>query len=226
MSPAAIIQRALELKLDVIAVADHNSIENSFYTAEAAKNTPLHVIYGLEAQTAEDVHILCLFDKRNDAETFYTGIYDALPDMPNDPDIFGEQVVVDPHDNVIKFERKLLINGLTLGLTELVETVRSHNGVVIPSHVESERFGLLINMGFMPLELRDTAMEISYNVDPQNVTNQFPELAAFPLITNSDAHYLRDMGRGYTHFHINELKVSQIINAARNGQFQVRSTLK
>ena len=33
MSPAAIVRRARELALDVIAVTDHNSVDNGFSTA-------------------------------------------------------------------------------------------------------------------------------------------------------------------------------------------------
>ncbi len=45
MSPSAIVRRARELGLDLIAVTDHNCMENSFYAASA----------GAKLQTARQV---------------------------------------------------------------------------------------------------------------------------------------------------------------------------
>lgn len=220
MSPAAIVRQARILGLDVIAVADHNSMDNSFYTAEAAKDSGLHVIYGMEAQTEEDIHILCLFDERRNAEKFQEQVYPALPDLENDADIFGEQVVVDPADNIIRFEKKLLLNALAIDLRSLTDMVRGLEGVVIPCHVESEKNGLLMTMGFIPDEIRDCILEVSYNARTEDITGRYPELAAFPLIANSDAHYLRDIGRGFTCFDVSAPTIVEIVRSAREGRFR------
>ncbi len=221
MSPSTIVQKAQELKLDLIAVTDHNTIENSIYTAKAAKNTNLSVIFGMEAQTAEDVHILCLFEKIKQAEAFYSEIYDCLPPLKNDPDVFGDQVVVDENDEVIRFEERLLLNSLSLSISEITEITKLRGGIVIPSHIESETFGLMMNLGFIPTELEDAFFEISYNVTPHQVLETHPLLSGFPLISNSDAHYPADMGRAYTVYDLNAPTLAEINHAARNGNTQV-----
>jgi hypothetical protein len=221
MSPAAIVQRAAELGLDVIAVTDHNSVENSFYAAEATRKLPLRVLFGMEAQTREDVHILCLFAERSESESFYGEIYPLLPNVANNPDYFGDQVVVDAQDNIVRSEEKLLMNGLDLSLTELVERVRQHNGRVIPSHVESLTFGLLPVLGVLPLELADALLEVSHGCCFEEAVRIFPELARRRLIGNSDAHYLADIGRVWTEYEVAAASLDQLYQAGQQGHYKV-----
>ena len=62
MSPRAVVGRAREAGLDLIAVTDHNTTENAAAVIEAAAGTGLAVLPGIEMTTAEEVHILGLFE--------------------------------------------------------------------------------------------------------------------------------------------------------------------
>jgi PHP family Zn ribbon phosphoesterase len=221
MSPAAIIRRARELSLDVIAVSDHNSVENCFRAAEIGEKNGVQVLFGMEAQTREDVHILCLFENRRQAEHFNDRIYALLPDVKNNPDFFGDQVVVDEQDNIIRHEEKLLLNALNVSIPELLELVQRHQGFTIPAHVESAPYGLLVNLGMIPHELEGSVLEISCATRSETVLHMYPDLARFPLISNSDAHYLKDIGRAYTQFHAADASLSALIEAAKNGAYSV-----
>jgi PHP family Zn ribbon phosphoesterase len=222
MSPAAIIRRARELCLDVIAITDHNSVENCFSAAELGGKNGVRVLFGMEAQTREDVHILCLFQNRRQAERFNEHIYALLPDVKNNPDFFGDQVVVDEQDNIIRHEEKLLLNALELSIPELLELVLLHQGYCIPAHVESTPFGLLLNLGMVPRELDGSVLEISCTTRSETVLKMYPDLARFPLISNSDAHFLKDIGRAHTIFQAADASLSSLIAAARNGAFHVK----
>ncbi|MBU4268011.1 MAG: PHP domain-containing protein [Acidobacteria bacterium] len=219
MSPAAIVRRAKELALDLIAVTDHNSMENSFVTASLGVKMGLRVLYGLEAQTSEDVHCLCLFEDLGQAAAFNVRIYNHLPAVRNEPEYFGDQVVVDEQDNIVRHEDRLLLNALKLTIPELLELVREHGGTVIPAHVESASFGLLVNMGMVPRELRDSVLEISHTAGSEDVRRSYPELNRFSLITNSDAHFLKDIGCAYTVFQATAPSLPALIKAARAGAF-------
>jgi PHP family Zn ribbon phosphoesterase len=221
MSPAAIIRRARELRLDVIAITDHNSVENGFMAAELGEQNGVKVLFGMEAQTQEDVHILCLFQDRRPAERFNDHIYALLPDVKNNPDFFGDQVVVDGQDNIIRREERLLLNALNVSVPELLELVRRYQGFAIPAHVESAPYGLLINLGLVPRELDGSVLEISCATRSETVLKMYPDLARFPLISNSDAHYLKDIGRAYTIFQANDASLPALIEAARNGAYSV-----
>jgi 3',5'-nucleoside bisphosphate phosphatase len=221
MSPAAIVRRARELALDLIAVTDHNSVENGFTAAELGEKAGVKVLFGMEAQTREDVHLLCLFEDRRQVERFYGLVYDLLPAVDNNPDFFGDQVVVDGQDNIIRQENKLLLNALNLSIPELLELVRRHQGVSIPAHVESSPFGLLVNLGMVPGELDGSVLEISCASRAEKVVHGYPALKRFPLISNSDAHFLQDIGRARTVFETNDASLPGLIEAARAGAFSV-----
>jgi hypothetical protein len=221
MSPAAIIRRARELNLDAIAVTDHNSMANCFYTAETGRKNGVQVFFGMEAQTREDVHILCLFQNRRQAERFNDRIYALLPDVKNNPDFFGDQVVVDEQDNIVRHEEKLLLNALNVSIPELLELVQLHQGFTIPAHVENTPFGLLVNLGLVPCEFDGSVLEISCASRSETVLKMYPALAHFPLISNSDAHYLKDIGRAHTVFNAADASLSSLIAAAKNGAYRV-----
>jgi 3',5'-nucleoside bisphosphate phosphatase len=221
MSPSAIVRRARELALDVIAVTDHNSIVNGFTAAGLGEKAGVKVLLGMEAQTREDIHVLCLFEDRRQAEHFNEIIYSLLPNVDNNPDYFGDQVVVDAEDNIVRQETKLLLNALDLPLVELLEMVRAHGGISIPSHVEAPPYGLLVNLGMVPAELEDSLLEISYASPARQVLENFPDLKRHPLLSNSDAHFLKDIGRAYTIFDSPSTSLPALVAAARAGAFQV-----
>jgi predicted metal-dependent phosphoesterase TrpH len=62
MHPRAIVERAVAEGLDIIAICDHNASENVPYVTAAARGKPLAVIGGMEIASAEEVHVLALFD--------------------------------------------------------------------------------------------------------------------------------------------------------------------
>ncbi len=223
MSPAAIVRRARELALDVIAVTDHNSVENGFTAAILGERIGLKVLFGMEAQTREDVHVLCLFEDRLQAERFNERVYALLPDVSNDPDLFGDQVVVDEHDNIVRQEGKLLLNALDITVPGLLELIQSHDGIAIPAHVEAPPFGLLVNLGMVPAELDGSPLEIACESSRQDVMRAFPGLSHHPLLRNSDAHYLKDIGRARTVFTVSSPTLPELLAAARSRSFQVFS---
>jgi hypothetical protein len=219
MSPAAIVGRAGELCLDLIAVTDHNSMENGFTATALGQKAGVKVLFGMEAQTREDVHVLCYFEDRLQAERFNRLVYDLLPATPNNPDYFGDQVVVDGEDNIVRHEEKLLLNALDISVAELVELVRRHDGLAVPAHVEAPPYGLLVNLGMVPAELEGAPLEIACESSRARVLQDYPALARHPLLRNSDAHFLRDIGRARTVFSVPSPTLSMLLAAAKAGTF-------
>ena len=221
MSPSNIIKRAKELELDVIAITDHNSIFNSFPSKRLGEREGIKVLLGMEAQTTEEVHILTLFDEEKSIEKFYSEVYDYLPELENDPEYFGDQLIVDEEENILREEKKLLSNSLELSVEELFELVKKFGGYAIPSHVERDRFGLLTNLYKIPASLKECVFEVSYNASLNELFKFYPFLRKFPLISNSDAHYLSDMGRAYTQYEVSEISLNGIYSAAKEGKYKV-----
>ena len=77
MTPKNIVRRAVEQHLSIIAVTDHNSAENVPAVIDASYGSGLLVLPGMEITTAEEVHILGLFESIEDAFCVHTkGIFD------------------------------------------------------------------------------------------------------------------------------------------------------
>lgn len=195
MSPAAIIDRARELKLDIIGITDHNSTRQSMLVREIGERSGIKVFTGAEVTTKEEVHCLVFFDLPSELNAFQKFLDEKLPDIKNDPNRFGYQVVVNFLNEIIYTEEKLLISALPVSIDELGAIVHQLNGIFIPAHIDRMRFGLLGQLGFLPHDLSVDALEISPNCNIEKIVNTNPEVKNHTLIQGSDAHYLPDLGK-------------------------------
>ena len=73
-----------------------------------------------------------------------------LPDIPNNPEIFGDQVQIDENENIIYEEKKLLINAISKGIKEVEIFVHSLNGIFIPAHIDRRKNSIYSQLGFLP----------------------------------------------------------------------------
>jgi predicted metal-dependent phosphoesterase TrpH len=94
MSPKKIVEKSLEQKLDLIAICDHNTAENAAATSREGARQGITVLPGMEICSREEVHLVTLFKKIEDALKMQEFVYDHLPGI-NQPEVFGHQVVAD-----------------------------------------------------------------------------------------------------------------------------------
>lgn len=193
MIPPLIVQQALALGLDLIAVTDHNATHNIEAVQEAAANTPLIVWPGMEVQTREEVHVLCLFDDNARAAAWQLRVDAALPPLRNDPDHFGGQFVVDATGDFIREHAQLLLTSTAFSLEEVVAQVNDLGGVAIPCHVDRPTFSVLSQLGFVPPTLNVPALEVSARMRLTEAVARWPSLNGWTLIQNGDAHRLSEM---------------------------------
>ena len=128
LSPRKIVERAREERLEIIAVTDHNSARNVRVVAGLGEGLGLKVIAGMEVQTREEIHLLTLFPGWEAMAPWEEEVYRHLPDVKNDPEVFGDQPVVDEEGNILAFEDRLLINSLDLSLEEIIQGVEERGG--------------------------------------------------------------------------------------------------
>ncbi len=195
MVPPLIVRRALELGLNLLAVTDHNAAANCAAVMQAAEGTGLIVVPGMEVQTAEEVHMLCLFETLEQALTWQGIVFDHLPDLPNNEDAFGGQYVVDREGDYVRTEGRLLATSCDLAVEEAARRVTALGGLPIPAHIDRDMFSLIANLGFVPRDLPVPALELFRLTQPQQLIATHPEIAAYPLVRDSDAHQLSDMRR-------------------------------
>jgi len=193
MIPPLIIQKALDKNIEIIAITDHNAIDNIPAVIDAAQGTGIKVLSGMELQTREEIHSLCLFDQFEQVQEFFRSIQDSFPKIENNPDFFGEQFVVDASGEFMRREERLLITSSSLSLKSAWEEVNHLQGLMIPAHVNRSAFGLLPVLGFIPQDIPLEIIEISRHITPEDAVAKFPGLVGYHLIQSGDAHMLNEI---------------------------------
>lgn len=212
MTPNNIINMALLKGLDIIAVTDHNSCGNLPAVMEAARRNGLMVIPGMEVQTKEEVHIVCLFKKMEGAMRFSEIVYNSLPPIKNNEEIFGRQLVFNDMDEIIRKEEKLLLSSTVLSVNDVFVLVRGLGGICIPAHVDRQGFSIITNLGFIPPELKVKTIEISKKSTPAAVLKKLPFLSKFNYIVSSDAHYLQDISEREFFVDLDYLSITKLFD--------------
>ena len=199
MTPARIVERAASLGINIMAVCDHNTVEHVEVTANIAKKRGIRVIAGIEINSSEEVHILGLFENMADALNMQAIVYENLPGE-NDEDAFGMQVLVNESEEVLGFNKRLLIGATDLSVNRIVDLIHSFDGLAVASHIDREGFGIIGQLGFIPEGIEFDALEISYRTGRAKAQEMFGLYSHIPWVTSSDAHSLDDIGRSTTWF--------------------------
>lgn len=195
MIPPLIVRRAVELGLEWLAVTDHNSAANVRAVQAAAEGSGLTVSPGMEVESREEAHIVCLFDAVEQVEAWAEVVARHLPSQLNDERHFGAQFVVDAAGNYVRTEERLLQTSTDLSIEEIVHEVTRLAGVAIPAHVDRPANSLLMNLGFVPAGLDIAGLELSSRTPGARFRQAHPELARYGLICSGDAHRLNEMVR-------------------------------
>jgi PHP family Zn ribbon phosphoesterase len=196
MSPRAIVERALEIGVNCLALTDHNSAGNCGTMARLCERNGILFFPGLEVTTAEEAHIVCLFGEVGAAEELGRIIYDTLPRFKNIPEKSGDQVYVNEDDEVEGFEEQYLGIACGFSIDELRERVAALGGLFIAAHVDKPCFSVVSQLGFLSGEF--SAVELSragaLRADALKIT------AGYTAVSASDSHYLHSLGSACVEF--------------------------
>jgi PHP family Zn ribbon phosphoesterase len=200
MSPRAVVEAARAAGLDIIAVTDHNTTENAAAVIEAAAGTALAVLPGIELTTAEEAHLLGLFDAGAVLGPFQAEVFRNLPDVPSKRKFVEDQVLVDAEDYVTGFSPRCLFGATLFSARETVELIHAHGGLAIACHIDREAFSLVSQLGFIPPDLELEAVEVSPRADAANAREAFGVDPGLPVVRFSDAHKPEEIGAATTDF--------------------------
>ncbi|MBQ4150841.1 MAG: PHP domain-containing protein, partial [Clostridia bacterium] len=110
MTPVTIAGIAALNGLNIAALTDHNSCGNLPAFFAACRAYGVVPIAGLELETAESVHIVCLFEEYDKAIEFWQLVKDNyMMPFKNDVAMFGGQYYMNEDDEVTGTEEILLI---------------------------------------------------------------------------------------------------------------------
>ena len=207
MTPSNIVGFAKLQGLDAVAIADHNAIANVKVAMDVGDAFDVVVVPAMELQTAEDIHILCLFEKFEDLQSFYNSINFA--DIQNRAEIFGEQLILDEDDNVLGQEQRMLLVASGVSVEEVVSLAKQHNGIAVAAHIDREENGMVAILGTVTEDF--SVVEISATATKQIQCYT----TGRKVITNSDAHTLEDIGVACGQLEVVERSAKGILQALR-----------
>lgn len=218
MTPNNIVNMAMLNGLDIIAVTDHNSVGNVRAVMECAQDKPLCIVPGLELETVEEAHFVCLFPSIEQGESFMEVLEPYRIPIENRPDIFGEQAYMNAQDEIVWHEPYLLTTALSCSVYDVASAVFELGGVMVPAHVDKASYSIISNLGTVPEDLGFKTVEISKNTTKEEALRQFPYLENYRLITDSDAHYLWDMYEEQNILELEEISAKCLVETLRKGK--------
>lgn len=213
MTPGNIVGMALLKGLDVIALTDHNSCKNCPAFMKSAEAYGILAIPGMEINTSEEVHVVCLFPNLNQAMKFDEYVDEKIIKFPNRVDIFGKQEICNEEDEVIGNAPYLLINSVDISFDELWNLVHAYEGIMIPAHIDKDSNSLLFNLGFVPPDSKFRVAEIKNLEKEKQIIEGNAYLEGCHIVSNSDAHYLQDIQEAIHFLEVEGRSVEQVLAA-------------
>ena len=195
MTPNNIVNMAMINGLDIIGLSDHNCCKNVRAVAKLAEKAGMVFVPGIELETAEEIHVLCLFPDVDSVERFEEEkVSPALPPIKNNEAIFGRQLILDDSDNHVATDGRYLLNATTITIDSVAKTVSDYGGIAVPAHIDKQTKSIISVFGMVDDCMGFSVFELSKNASVDYAQNQ-PSLKDkdYFYLHDSDAHYLTDI---------------------------------
>ena len=188
MTPCNIAGMAHLNGLGIVALTDHNTTDNCPAFFQACGEYGIVPVAGMDLTTAEDIHLLCIFETLSNALAFGEAVRTHRMKIKNRTEIFGEQPILNERDEKIGEDPYFLPAATDLDLSAAAELAHSFDGVCWPAHIDRDANGLLAVLGAFPPE---PVFPIAELRDAENA-----ELAeGRTIVVCSDAHRLWEIGQ-------------------------------
>lgn len=215
MTPRGIVDKAASLGINILAICDHNTAENVAVTVDLAKRRGISVIAAMEITSSEEVHVLGFFRDVDTVLRMQEVVHEHLQPGENDEDAFGMQVIVNADDEVLGFNRRLLLGATGLSVNRIVEIIHDFGGIAVASHIDREGFGIIGQLGFISPDIRFDALEISCRTELERALKLFDAYRHIPWVSFSDAHRIDEIGRRTSRFLMNHASFEELCLALR-----------
>ena len=193
MTPNNIAGMAALKGLNLLALTDHNTCKNCPAFFDACRQMGIVPVAGMELTTAEDIHVVCLFESLDDAMAFDEEVEKHLAPIKNRPEIFGNQLILNSEDEPVGEVEPLLISATDLWLDDALELARRYGAHVHPAHIDRESNGIVAILGNIPEEYGFNFFELNDRNNRQEYEKYIPGQYRDNILVCSDAHHLWDI---------------------------------
>ena len=215
MTPGNIVGMAVVNELDAIAITDHNSSENIPAAMAIAEEYGMIVLPGMELETLEEIHVICLFPDVESIVQFQTAVLASYEPGENRPDIFGCQQIFNSNDQIVGECTRMLLAPTGVSIDDAILLADRFGGIAYPAHGDRDSCSVLTSFGALPYAYPHGFVEISMDCDREALLKQYPFLEDYRLIPASDAHYLEKIQERRTFIQVEERSPRGIIAALK-----------
>jgi PHP family Zn ribbon phosphoesterase len=208
MSPSRIAGIAASKGIGLAALTDHNSARNCPAFRDACQRHGIVPLFGMEVTTAEECHVLAIFDHMEQALSMDQWIRDSQPRIPLNLDYYNDQAVVDADDIILDLIEYFLGTAVSQSLEAVRDRTLQLGGLFIPSHINRPSFSIESQLGFLPPGHYD-AIEVL----PGTVHEYRRRHPSLPVITSSDAHSPEQIGTAPFHLKLKNTDIESIRSA-------------
>lgn len=219
MTPNNIVGMAAISGLEVIGITDHNTCRNAPGVLAVAQEAGILAIPGMELCTAEEAHVVCLFETLEGALDFDRYIYENMPHIQNKPEIFGEQRILNIDDELIGTLEELLLVSSFVTVDDVRRLAEEYGGTAFPAHVDRDSYSVIAALGSIPPEGGYRVAEVTRDCDLEALRAQYPELQGLGIVRDSDSHYLDTLATGQPlRIALEEPTAKAVVDAIRQGR--------
>ena len=191
MTPNNIVNMAIVSDISTIAVTDHNTCGNIEAVMSVAKDTNLVVIPGMEVETREEIHVVCLFTSVQAALCMQEFVYLNLPNLKNKTKVLGHQLLIDSEDEIVGEEERLLSFATGITFEQVISKAWELGGIAIPAHIDRPSYSVISNLGMLPPNELLTCLEVSQYADFEDYKVKYKD---YKMLQSSDSHELGFVG--------------------------------
>lgn len=196
MTPNNIVNMAILNGLDLIAVTDHNAAGNLEAIEKCAERKNLVLVPGIEVESEEEVHVICLFPDVKSAMEMGDMVKAHLPAIKNREDLLGTQYLFDEWDRIVGKEEQMLLFSTDLTVEAIFLAAKNLGGYAYFAHAERASYSIFSALGTLPDSITGQVIEVSDTSAGRNFASERRELQGKQILFSSDSHRLKDISRG------------------------------
>jgi PHP family Zn ribbon phosphoesterase len=215
MLPVPVVRRCLDYGLDVIAVTDHNSIDNVRPFWEEGKENGLIVVPGMELETQEGIHMVCLFETLEMLESWDEALKPYRSAMKNEVRYFGNQKVISRSGGQIREEQRMLLDSMSISIDDAIPAAHRLGGLCIAAHVDRQSFGVVAILGVVPEHLPFDGIELTRHMPRDEKLLEDIKRQGYRYITSCDAHDLDQIGEIHCAAYVDHWSLSELAMAMK-----------
>jgi len=194
MLPGPVVARCLDFGLDVVALTDHNAIANAEVFVEEGKENGLIVLPGMELETQEGIHMVCLFDSCAALKAWDEMLEPFKTVQKNDSRYFGHQWIISRSGERLGEEERMLLDSTILSIDDAIPMIHRCGGLCIAAHADRQSYSVVAILGVIPDGLPLDGVELTRYLPRDEALLGDIQRLGYRYITACDAHDIEQIG--------------------------------